>query len=112
MDKINFQLLLGTQIRLLRKAQGFSQERLAELAEVHPTFISNVERGKKSASSYICYRLAQALGVSAGDLFGSINDGSKSDLEIDLVNITVKIRQMDDVQRGFYLTAIKGMLQS
>ncbi|MGA2151090.1 MAG: helix-turn-helix transcriptional regulator, partial [Geobacteraceae bacterium] len=37
--------LLGERIRTLRKGQEISQERLAELAGLHPVFISKIETG-------------------------------------------------------------------
>jgi len=110
MDQHNFQLMVGSRVRLHRKAQGLSQEKLAELSDVHPTYISNIERGKVSASAYSFYRIAQALRIKLADLFGLIDKEGNVDSENELVNITGKIRQMDDVQRGLYLAAIKGML--
>jgi transcriptional regulator with XRE-family HTH domain len=111
MDKKNFQLMIGGQIRLHRKAQGLSQEKLAEIAEVHPTFISNIERGKVSASAFSLYRVAHALGIKLADLFGSLDRECNLEFENDVVGIIGKIKQMDQAQRGLYLAAFKGMLQ-
>lgn len=110
MDKVNFQLMVGSQIRLHRKSQGLSQERLAELADVHPTYISNIERGKVSASVYCFYRIVQALGIKIDKLFDLLDHEGGLDFENDLVDITGKIRQMDEAQRSLYISAIKGML--
>lgn len=109
MDQINFQLIVGRQVKLHRKAQGFSQEKLAELADMHPTYISNIERGKVSASTYSFYRITKALGIKLGDLFVSL-DAEISDFDDQVAGIVGKIKQMDDVQRGLYISAIKGML--
>lgn len=110
MDQDTFQLVVGRQVRLHRKAQGFSQERLAELADVHPTYISNIERGKVSASAYGFYRITQALGIKLDKLFGSLDQEGSLDFENDLVDITGKIKKMDESQRSLYISAIKGML--
>ncbi|KAB0667699.1 helix-turn-helix transcriptional regulator [Oryzomonas japonica] len=110
MDQKEFQMVVGRQVRLHRKSQGLSQERLAELADVHHTYISNIERGKVTASAYSFYKIAQALGIKFVDLFGLLDSAEDLDFEIELVEIMGKIRQMDDVQRGLYLAAIKGML--
>jgi transcriptional regulator with XRE-family HTH domain len=110
MDQKNFQMKVGSQVRLHRKSQGLSQERLAELADMHPTYISNIERGKVTASAYSFYKIAQALRIKLVDLFDVFDSGVKSDFEINLVEIMGRIRQMDDVQRGLYLAAIIGML--
>lgn len=110
MEQKDFQMLVGRQVRLHRKAQGFSQERLAELAEVHPTYISNIERGKVSASTYGFYKIAEALGIKLVDLFGLLDKQSDFGFENELMTITGIIRQMDVVQRDLYISAIKGML--
>lgn len=110
MDQIKFKLMVGSQVRLHRKAQGFSQEKLAELSDVHPTYISNIERGKVSASAYSFFRISQALGVKLDDLFGLLDTGYNLDFENDLLDIMGKIRRMNDVQRDLYISAIKGML--
>ena len=110
MDQNTFQLMVGRQVRLHRKAQSFSQERLAELADLHPTYISNIERGKVSASAYSFFRIAQALGIKLDKLFGLLDHVENTDFEDDIVGIAGKIRRLDEDQRMLYLSAIKGML--
>jgi len=102
--------MVGSQVRLHRKAHGLSQEKLAELSDVHPTYISNIERGKVSASAFSFYRISQALGIKLDILFGLLDSECDLDFENDLVDIMSRLRQMDDVQRGIYLAAIKGMI--
>jgi len=102
--------MLGRQVRLHRKAQGLSQEQLAELAEVHNTYISNIERGKVSASAYGFYRIAKVLGIKLIDLFSKLDEENIEEFENDLTDIIGKIRQLDDMQRKLYISAIKGML--
>ena len=51
----------GSVIRRERKRKLLTQERLAELADLHHNFISLVERGKTSASLDSIAALAQAL---------------------------------------------------
>ncbi len=38
--------IIGGIVRSKRKKQKISQERLAELADLHPTYISEIERGR------------------------------------------------------------------
>ena len=54
---------LGKRIRELRKARGISQERLAELADVHENHIRRIERGEANPSYLVTLRIARALGV-------------------------------------------------
>ncbi|HYI61526.1 MAG TPA: helix-turn-helix transcriptional regulator [Acidimicrobiales bacterium] len=58
----------GKRVRELRLAAGMTQEALAEAAGLHPTFISNVERGYRVPSVPTMLRLAQGLEVAAGRL--------------------------------------------
>jgi DNA-binding XRE family transcriptional regulator len=55
--------------RTLRGAQGLSQEALADIAGVHRTFVSQVERGLKSLSLDSIRKLANALSVDLLELF-------------------------------------------
>jgi transcriptional regulator with XRE-family HTH domain len=59
----------GQRIRQLRVSKGISQEDFAEMAELHRTYISDVERGERNVSIATAYRIAQALGVDLKDLF-------------------------------------------
>jgi transcriptional regulator with XRE-family HTH domain len=54
--------VLGQNVRKFRQKLGFSQEALAERADMHWTFISGVERGKYNISLESLVRLAKALG--------------------------------------------------
>lgn len=58
----------GERVRAVRLEQGLTQERLAEAAGLHPTFISNVERGYRVPSVPTLLRLASGLGVLPGQL--------------------------------------------
>lgn len=53
----------AVNIRRLRTAQGMSQEQLAEVAQFHRTYVSQLERCVTNISIDGLERLAQALGV-------------------------------------------------
>jgi transcriptional regulator with XRE-family HTH domain len=61
--------ILGDRIRLYRKLSQMTQERLAEKAELAPTYLSDVERGRENISVDATARVARALGVELHDLF-------------------------------------------
>jgi transcriptional regulator with XRE-family HTH domain len=58
----------GNRLRDVREKAEISQEKLAELAGLHRTYVSSVERGKRNISLVNIERLAVALGVSMKDL--------------------------------------------
>jgi len=59
----NPQLAFGQAVRKFRLKRGFSQERLAELADIHRTYIGDVERGTRNISLLNMTRIAKALQV-------------------------------------------------
>lgn len=58
----------GSKVRELRIAKGLSQEKLAELTNVHRTYISGVERGCQNISLLTMTKLAQALSIALTEL--------------------------------------------
>ena len=60
--------LLGEAVRAARKGAEFSQEKLAEKAELSAVFISRIERGVESPSVDNLLKIAKALGVRMRDL--------------------------------------------
>lgn len=62
------QRAFGVALRARREKLGLSQEDLAFEAEVHRTYISELERGLKNPSLLTIARLATALGTQASAL--------------------------------------------
>jgi transcriptional regulator with XRE-family HTH domain len=58
----------GQAVRDLRVERGISQERLAELAEIHRTYIGDVERGTRNIALVNMTRIANALGTKLSAL--------------------------------------------
>ena len=58
----------GLILRQTRQDKGLTQERLGELAELHRTYVSLLERGQRTPTLDVLFRLAEALGVPASDL--------------------------------------------
>ncbi len=52
-----------------RKRLGISQEELAERAELHRTYVSDVERGARNLSLESITRMARALAIPVSELF-------------------------------------------
>jgi transcriptional regulator with XRE-family HTH domain len=58
----------GERLRVVRLRQDLSQERLGELAGLHRTFVSMVERGHRNVTLATVEKLAGALGCRMADL--------------------------------------------
>ncbi len=59
---------IAENVRRLRKKRGLSQEEMAELADFHRTYVSQLERCVTNISLDGLERLANALGVDVLDL--------------------------------------------
>ncbi|MEC4003868.1 helix-turn-helix transcriptional regulator [Flavobacterium sp. SUN052] len=59
----------GLKIKELRKLKGFSQEKLANLADIDRTYLPTIENGNRNVSIEIVEKLAKALDVKIKDLF-------------------------------------------
>ncbi len=59
---------IGQRIRKIRKAQGFSQETLAERAGISVTHMSHIETGNTKLSLPVLVDLAEILDVRTDDL--------------------------------------------
>jgi transcriptional regulator with XRE-family HTH domain len=59
----------GERIHALRMQRGWSQENLAEAADLHRTYVNRIERGLVNISIDSMQRLANGLGMDLRDLF-------------------------------------------
>ena len=64
-------IAFGRRLKTIRKILGFSQERLAELACLHRTYIGGVERGERNVSLVNIWRIAEALEIHPSELFAA-----------------------------------------
>jgi transcriptional regulator with XRE-family HTH domain len=64
--------LFGQVLREVRRTRGLSQEELAFESGYHPTYIGQLERGKKSPSLRAIMQLAKVLGTPGSELLRRI----------------------------------------
>jgi transcriptional regulator with XRE-family HTH domain len=64
--------VFGKHVRKLRLDRGFSQEKLAELADLHRNYVGGVERGERNIAIVNIVRLARALKVKPAKLLETI----------------------------------------
>lgn len=71
-SRVGVASMLGTKVRQLRKAKGLTQEALAKVVGVEPSYIGHIERGRtKSPGRDVLVRLAEALGVPVEELLAA-----------------------------------------
>ena len=66
--RMTMELALGREIKKAREVLQQSQEALAFEAGIHRTYVSLIERGKKSPTLAVIVRLATALGIKPSEL--------------------------------------------
>lgn len=80
---------LGLRIKELRERQGLSQEQLAERANLHVTYISGIERGRRNPGLNNLAGLARALRTPLPSLVSDLRP-----------NVKVKVRDRGRPLRG------------
>ena len=72
----------GTAVRRFRLASGLTQEALAEGAELHRTYVADIERGSRNVSLVNIARIARGLHVGLPELMSEVQsalDGEQRD---------------------------------
>lgn len=70
-------LSLGKNVSDLRSKKELTQEQLAELSGLDPSYISGIERGVRNPSVLSLVRLANGLGTTASEVCEGIGKKSK-----------------------------------
>lgn len=79
---------VGKQIRVYRLKKGLTQEQLAEMADVHPTYIGQVERGEKNLTVGTLEKILFAFNISFADFFKCFqNENIKEDFALKCYNL-------------------------
>ena len=63
----------GKHVRKLRLDRGLSQEKLAELADLHRNYVGGVERGERNIAIINIVRLAHGLRVKPAKLLETLS---------------------------------------
>jgi transcriptional regulator with XRE-family HTH domain len=71
MDHINLKKL-GKNVKAIRKKRGWTQERLAEHAEIHPVYVSYIEKGSRNPSITKIFNIVRALNCKPAEVFRGI----------------------------------------
>ncbi len=66
-------IILGKTIRKLRSKLGISQEELAYRADIHRTYMGDVERGERNIATLNIVKIAKALKVKPSVLFSDLD---------------------------------------
>lgn len=110
MIKSNVKKEFGAAVRAHRLRLGFSQEALAERAELHRTYVTDVERGARNISLHSISRLAGALELSISSLFSADsteNDQTRARIDAGTTNVDILLVEDDPADVELTLTAFR-----
>ncbi len=62
----------GQRIKEIRKQKSLSQEPLAFEAQIHRTYINDLENGRRNVTIKVLERITDALGISLSEFFKDI----------------------------------------
>lgn len=82
MEKKTILRKFAKRIRELRKIKKMSQEQLAEKADLHPTFIGNLERAEKNPTLTSLEKIARAFNISLFELLAFPDDKKIVDAKV------------------------------
>ena len=72
-------ITVGQRLRNFRNQQQLSQEKLAELAGVHPTYIGQIERGEKNITIESLEKITAALQIPLCKVFEKLAPVARED---------------------------------
>lgn len=70
MDEVSIKF--GQRVKELRLSKGYSQEKLAEIADLDRTYIPGIESGKRNVSLVVVKKIASAFLISISELMKNI----------------------------------------
>lgn len=102
--------IIGARIRFLRKDKELTQEELAHLSSLHPTYIGQLERGEKNPTIATMERIARSLGISLSELF-SFQDQNTDAQDIQIERLTEYARKLDEKDQWMVLKIIDVLVE-
>ncbi len=79
--------MLGKRIKELRKRNNLSQEKLAELAEIEPTSLSNIENGRNYPSFITLEKIIKILKTNFVEVFKFTKHNEPANLLVEIEKI-------------------------
>ena len=86
---------VGDTLAALRQAQSLSLDELSRKAGVSKSMLSQIERAQANPTVAVVWRLANALGVTMGDLLGNTPQPAEPAIALVPVHATPSLRNPD-----------------
>ncbi len=104
---------IGKRVKIARIQADYTQERLAELVQISPTHLSNIETGTTRVSLTTIVSIANALSVTADDLLCDSVIKARAQIEGDIAAVLsdcddYEIRMIRDMAKALKETLRRG----
>lgn len=90
--------IIGQRIRNYRTQKGLSQEKLAEFAGCHPTYIGQLERGEKNATLESVEKIASAMDISLSELFDKFGKSGGNNIAAKCYDLVASKNEAEQMQ--------------
>ncbi len=100
--------MIGARIKELRSKKGITQERLSELMDINPKYLSSIERGKENPTLHTLLKLSESLNVDMGDIFGFIQVEDSKGRKKKIIEV---LNETDDEQLRVILKIVLGIVR-
>lgn len=100
---------VGDRINILRKQQGLTREKLAEMSDISVQFLADIEKGRKNMTVTTLRKVANALLVSTDYIVNGIPENFEYNFEINelLKTLDVKSKSFALEILRIYASAVK-----
>ena len=87
--------LIGLRLKELRKKHGYSQEKVAELADMASSYLSKVEAGKENPTVDTFLKLARVYQVALWELLNYGHEIKRKEMESRLCDVAKGAKEED-----------------
>jgi transcriptional regulator with XRE-family HTH domain len=77
-DRASTQARFGRAVKRVRVQRGLTQEQVSAASGLHPTYISDIERGARNPSWEAITRLAQGIGVPTAEIAAQFDEAQEN----------------------------------
>ena len=97
---------IGDRVKKARLALGLTQEALAEKADVHTSYLAQIERGLRAPSLKVLTQISEALGM---EIYQLVTPRKVDSSDVDEIALIVELVAPE--KRGTFLEAIRRIAQ-
>lgn len=98
--------VFGRNIRNLRLRKKLTQEQVAEIAGIHPKYLGEVERGEKSPTALVVYKISKAIGASVSEILSDKGHPTMSDDLLKEVERLFEGKEKKDIQKALRILEV------